>query len=130
MAKAPAARREPPLPDRADAAIRAHPKGAALYAGACAMCHEPGAPMVVAGRPVLPLGTQFHEHTPRDMIQTILQGVAPPVGAHGPYMPAYAGTLSDEQVAQVVAYLQTRHGTVRWDDLEDEVARARKEGKP
>jgi mono/diheme cytochrome c family protein len=130
MAKAPAARREPPLPDRADAAIRAHPEGAALYAGACAMCHEPGAPMVLAGRPVLPLGTQFHEHTPRDMIQTILQGVAPPVGAQGPYMPAYASTLSDEQVAQVVAYLQTRHGTVRWDDLEKEVARARKEGKP
>jgi mono/diheme cytochrome c family protein len=130
MANAPAARREPPLPDRADAAIRAHPEGAALYAGACAMCHEPGAPMVVAGRPVLPLGTQFHEHTPRDMIQTILQGVAPPVGAQGPYMPAYASTLSDKQVAQLVAYLQTRHGTVRWDDLETEVARARKEGKP
>ena len=130
MAKDPAARREPPLPDRADAAIRAHPEGAALYAGACAMCHEPGAPMVVAGRPVLPLGTQFHEHTPRDMIQTILQGVAPPVGAQGPYMPAYASTLSDTQVAQLVAYLQTRHGTVRWDDLEKEVARARKEGKP
>jgi mono/diheme cytochrome c family protein len=130
MAKAPAARREPPLPDRADAAIRAHPEGAALYAGACAMCHEPGAPMVVAGRPVLPLGTQFHEHTPRDMIQTILQGVAPPVGAQGPYMPAYASTLTETQVAQLVAYLQTRHGTVRWDDLEKEVARARKEGKP
>ena len=68
--------------------------------------------------------------SPRDMIQTILQGVAPPAGAQGPYMPPYASTLSDTQVAQLVAYLQTRHGTVRWDDLEKEVARARKEGKP
>lgn len=86
--------------------------------------------MMQAGRPALLLGTQFHEKTPRGTIQTILRGVSPPVGAQGPYMPGYAGTLTDGQVAEIVAYLQARYGTVRWDDLDKEVAKARKEGQP
>ncbi len=130
MADAPAARNEPALADRASAAAAAHPEGAVLFAGACATCHEPGAAMMVAGRPALPLGTQFHESTPRGVIQTILKGVSPPVGAQGPYMPAYGGTLTDGQVAQIVGYLQARYGSVRWDDLDKEVANARKEGQP
>ena len=128
MAGAPASRREPALPDRKAAATRAQPEGEALFAGACASCHEPGAPMIVAGRPPLPLGTQFHETTPRDLIQTILHGVSPPVGARGPYMPPYRGTLTDAEVAHLVAYLQARYGSVRWADLDKEVAKARKEG--
>jgi nicotinate dehydrogenase subunit B len=130
LAKAPAARHEPALADNKAAATRAHPEGAALFAGACAACHEPGAPMMQAGRPPLPLGSQFHEQNPRDMIQTILRGVSPPVGAQGPYMPAFDGTLSDAQVAEITGYLQARYGTVRWGDLQKEVAKARKEGQP
>ena len=130
LAAAPATLREPALADAKSAATRAHPEGAALFAGACASCHEPGAPMMTAGRPPLPLGTQFHEATPRDMIQTIIHGVSPPVGARGPYMPGFSGTLTDAQIAQVAAYLQARYGTVHWGDLDKEVTKARKEGQP
>jgi nicotinate dehydrogenase subunit B len=130
MATAPAARAEPPLPDRKAAATAAQPQGAALFMGACSTCHEPGAPMMVAGRPALPLGSQFHEATPRDLIQTILKGVSPPVGAQGPYMPAFGATLTDGQIAQVVAYLQVRYGSTRSPQLERDVAKARKEGQP
>ncbi|WP_298813854.1 cytochrome c [uncultured Sphingomonas sp.] len=130
MRQAPAARAEPPLPDRRASATRAHPIGARLYEGACAVCHEPGAPMVVAGRPLLPLGTPLHEDNPRDTIQIILQGLRPPVSASGPYMPAYADALNDAQIAEIVAYLQARHGTgPAWKDLPAEVAKARKEGE-
>lgn len=129
LAGAPASRHEPALPDRKPAATTVQPEGAALFAGACAACHEPGAPMIVAGRPPLSLGTQFHENNPRDLIQTILHGVSPPVGARGPYMPAFRGTLTDAQVAKVVAYLQARYGSVRWSNLDREVAKARKEGQ-
>ncbi|MGI4879295.1 MAG: c-type cytochrome [Janthinobacterium lividum] len=130
LAGARAARREPALADRKLAATRAHSEGAALFAGACAVCHEPGAPMMIAGRPPLQLGTHFHEATPRDLIQTIIHGVAPPVGGRGPYMPGFSGTLTDAQVAQVTAYLQARYGTVGWGDLDKEVAKARKESQP
>lgn len=130
LAKAPAARHEPALPDHEVAATRAHPQGAALFAGACAVCHAPGVPMMQAGRPALPLGSQFHQQTPLDMIQIILRGLSSPAGTQGPYMPAFGDTLSDAQVAEVAAYLQARYGTVRWPDLNKNVAKARKEGQP
>jgi mono/diheme cytochrome c family protein len=86
--------------------------------------------MVVAGRPVLPLGTPLHEDNPRDTIQIILQGLRPPVTASGPYMPAYADALTDGQVAEIVGYLKARHGSgPAWNDLEKEVAKAREEGR-
>lgn len=130
MRDAPASRREPPLLDRRALASQRHPVGARLYDGACAVCHEPGAAMMVAGRPALPLGTPLHEDNPRDTIQVILQGVRPPVSARGPYMPAYADALDDRQVAEIIAYLQARHGTgPAWRDLEKDVAKARKEGE-
>ena len=130
LSKAPAARREPELIDRSAGAARTHPQGAALFRGACAACHEAGAPMMQAGRPALSLGTQFHELTPLSTIQTIIRGVRPPVGAQGPYMPPFGQTLTDRQVADIVAYLQARYGTVQWDDLDKQVAKARKEGQP
>jgi mono/diheme cytochrome c family protein len=94
------------------------------------VCHEPGAAMMVAGRPALPLGTPLHEDNPRDTIQIILKGLRPPVSARGPYMPAYADALDDRQVAEIVEYLQARHGSgPAWKDLERDVAKARKEGE-
>ena len=63
-------------------------------------------------------------------IQVILKGLKPPVAPRGPYMPAFADALDDRQVAEVVAYLQARHGTgPAWPDLEKDVAAARKEGE-
>jgi mono/diheme cytochrome c family protein len=109
MRDAPAARAEPSLPDRRASASQRHLVGAGLYDGTCAVCHEPGAAMMVAGRPVLPLGT-LHEDNPHDTIQIILQGLRPPVSARGTYVPAYADALEDRQVAEIVAYLQARHG--------------------
>jgi mono/diheme cytochrome c family protein len=130
MRAAPAARAEPRLPDRRALARQRHPEGARLYDGACAVCHEPGAAMMVAGRPALPLGTPLHEANPRDTIQVILKGLKPPVAPRGPYMPAFADALDDRQVAEIVAYLQVRHGTgPAWPDLEKDVAAARKEGE-
>ena len=130
MRGAPATRTEPSLPDRRALASRRHAEGARLYEGACAVCHEPGAAMMVAGRPALPLGTPLHEENPRDTIQIILKGLHPPVAPRGPYMPAFADALDDRQVAEIVAYLKMRHGTgPAWTDVEKDVAKARKEGE-
>lgn len=126
MRDARASRREPPLPDRAAAAARAHPQGQALFAGACATCHEPGAPMMVEGRPALPLGTPLHEDYADDTVNIILHGLEPPVGRSGPYMPAYKDALTDEQVAEIVRYMRVRYGSgPDWPDLEGTVAEAR-----
>ena len=131
MRDAPAARHEAALSDRPAEAARRFPEGATLFAGACAACHEPGAAMMVAGRPALALGSSLHQTNPRNTIQIILKGLPPPVRARGPYMPAYGPALDDRQVAALVGYLQARFGTgAAWNDLEGEVAKARKAGTP
>jgi mono/diheme cytochrome c family protein len=117
-----------PPPDRAAQAAQAHPVGATLYAGACATCHDPGAPMMLQGRPVLQLGTPLHEDDPRDVIQIILQGLKPPTGPAGPTMPAFADSLTNNQVAELTAYLRSRFSDrPAWRNLPAAVAKARKE---
>ncbi|WP_221766428.1 cytochrome c [Sphingomonas ginkgonis] len=127
-----ASRAEPQLPDRAEAAARAHPLGAATFAGACAACHGEGAPMMVQdGRPALPLGSPLHEDNPADTIQIILKGLAPPLGRTGPIMPSFAASLTDAQVAELVGYMKARWGTgPDWPNLERAVGRARKGKAP
>ena len=131
MRQAPAGRVEPALADRAAEAARAHPQGAALFTGACAACHQPGAPMMVEGGPPLPLGSPLHESNPRDTIQIILKGLNPPTGSAGPYMPAFGDAFGDAQIAEIVAYLHARYGSAaQWQGIAKEVAKARKEGQP
>lgn len=119
--------RSPAIDRGAEAAAR-HPQGAALFAGACAGCHDAGAPMMRLGRPALTLGTPLHEDDPRDTIQIVLQGLDPPVGAAGPSMPAFASSFTDAQVAEIAAYLRTRFSDrPAWSKLPAAVKAARKE---
>ncbi|HEY4170221.1 MAG TPA: cytochrome c [Reyranella sp.] len=128
MADAPASKQDQPQPvDRLTVAQQQHPEAAALYAGACATCHDPGAPMMQLGRPVLSWGTPLHEDNPHDTVRIILQGLTPPGGASGPTMPAYADMLSDQQVQELAAYLRTRFtNKPAWSDVPAAVAEARK----
>jgi nicotinate dehydrogenase subunit B len=118
-------------PDREAEAARRHPAGAAIFAGACAGCHDAGAPMMLAGRPALQLGTPLHEASPRDVIAIILRGLQPPVGGAGPTMPAFADDFSDTQLAELAGYLHDRYGPeAAWPrDVTAEVASARREAK-
>ena len=114
--------------DRAGPAGRDHPEGAALFAGACAACHEAGAPMMLQGRPALQLGSPLQEPAPRNVILMIRQGLNPPVGRSGPYMPAFGGTFTDGQMAELVAYLRERFSDrPPWPNVAAEAGRARKE---
>jgi mono/diheme cytochrome c family protein len=129
MRPSPAGQGRTAIADHAEAAARAHPQGASLYAGACAACHEPGAPMMAEGRPPLPLGTPLHEADPRDTVQIVLKGLKPPLGGAGPYMPEFASTLTDGQVAEIAAYVRARFSDrPAWSNLTAAVAKARREG--
>ena len=129
MAHAPAAQGAPPPADKGTVADASHPEAAVLFAGACAVCHEPGAPMMQEGRPPLAWGTPLHEDTPNDAIQIIVHGLAPPAGRSGPTMPAYGQSFSDRQLGDIVAYLRARYtDKPPWPDIPRAVAEARKEG--
>ncbi|HEX3407940.1 MAG TPA: cytochrome c [Caulobacteraceae bacterium] len=110
------------------AAAAARPEGARLFAGACANCHDAGAPMMNEGRPDLTLGSPLHETDPADTVLIILQGLKPPAERDGPSMPAYAAAFSDQQVAQIAGYLRARYTSdPPWPgELTRAVAKARK----
>ena len=113
--------------DQGNAADAAHPEAAVLFAGACAACHEPGAPMMQEGRPPLAWGTPLHIDTPDDTIRIIMHGLAPPAGRSGPTMPAYGENFTDRQLADVAAYLRARYtDKPPWLDIPQAVAQARK----
>lgn len=77
--------------------------GEGIYAQYCASCHGP-----VDGRPILqvapPHGDSGHtwHHPDRLLYQWTLD--KPPLAT---VMPAFRGTLSDEQVLQVLAYIKS-----------------------
>jgi nicotinate dehydrogenase subunit B len=127
MAQAPAAQGPPPS-DKDNVADAAYPEAATLFAGACAVCHEAGAPMMQEGRPPLAWGTPLHEEAPNDTIQIIVHGLAPPTGRSGPTMPAYGESFSDRQLADIAAYLRARYtDKLPWPNVPQAVAEARKE---
>ncbi len=132
MADAPAAKQDTPEPlDRFDVARDKHPEAAALFAGACAVCHEPGAPMMQQGRPPLAWGTPLHADNPHDTVQIILKGLVSPAGPTGPSMPAYADLLDDRQVADLAAYLRSRFTEKpAWPDVGGAVTKARQGDGP
>jgi mono/diheme cytochrome c family protein len=128
MADAPASRQDQSQPiDRLSVAQQQHPGAAILFAGTCAACHEPGAPMMQLGRPALSWGTPLHEDNPHDTVRIIMQGLTPPAGASGPTMPAYADMLSDWQIQDLAGYLRARFtDKPAWSRVSAAVAEARK----
>ena len=127
MAQAPAAQQDKSEPtDRQTVAQQAHPEAAALFAGACAVCHEPGAPMMQQGRPPLAWGTPLQADNAHNTVRIIMEGLASPAGLIGPTMPAYADLLDDRQLRELTAYLRTRFTDKSpWSDIGAAVAQAR-----
>lgn len=113
--------------DHAEAAAQAHPQGAALFTGACAGCHGPGARMAgEAGRAPLSFVTAIQGDDPLNAVNAILQGLQAPVGGARPLMPAFADSLTDPQVAEIAAYVRARYtDRPAWSGLERTVRAAR-----
>src|SRR5262249_26061190 len=96
--------------------------GAAIFAGACATCHNAtGMTQYVKPMP-LALSSALTAPDPRNLIHIIVEGIWPPEGSAGPLMPGFAGALTDRQIADLAAYLRTRY-TQRpaWRDLDGAV---------
>jgi len=100
--------------------------GAAVYAGACADCHDQGRHASSGGALHLALGTAMTIPTSANLIRITLEGIQPPDSEPGRWMPGYADALTDEQVKDLVTFIRAHFGREPpWPDVADELRKAR-----
>jgi mono/diheme cytochrome c family protein len=104
--------------ERAASAKAMH--GNPIYDGSCADCHNRGRGEQ-GGALELPLGTALTIPTPRNLAYIIREGIVPPDGERGAWMPAFAGMLTDEQLTDLLIYLRALSGQPAWPDVAREV---------
>ncbi len=127
MANAPNAQAHGAALDKRSIADQTHPEGATLFAGACATCHDAGAPMMQQGRPPLAWGTPLQEDTPHDTLHVIVSGLAPVAGRAGPTMPAFGADFTDHQLVEIAAYLRARFTDLApWRNVEQAATEVRR----
>ena len=103
--------------------------GNAIYAHACVSCHEKdgsGAPRIY---PPLPGNALLQSADPSSTLRIILDGAQSLTTQRAPNkgsMPAYAGQLSDQQIADVTNYIRNSWGNAASLVTADQVAKARK----
>jgi mono/diheme cytochrome c family protein len=88
-------------------AADAHASGAAIYAAACASCHDGSRPPPYGGID-LALSTGPSGPNLRNVINVILWGLPALDEQRRPIMPGFAGTLNDRQLADLLAYIRAR----------------------
>lgn len=99
--------------------------GEAIFQGACATCHAAGSPLVIAGQLLLPHTRAITDDDPTGAIGIILLGRFPPPEERGPWMPSFAATLNDAQIADVLDWLRQSAGKPPWPDLAQRVQTTR-----
>lgn len=105
--------------------------GANLYNAACASCHYNSGPMPLLVRPELGLNSALTAADPSTLIQIILHGIGVNEGLPGTMMPGFSQSLTDQDVAQLAAWLRShRTNQPPWPDLEKQVATLRSKTHP
>jgi mono/diheme cytochrome c family protein len=105
---------------------RASATGAAIYAAACASCHETNRALPYGGVN-LALSTAFSASDARNAANIVLAGIRPVAGERSPIMPGFAASMSDAQIAALLDYLRSRFSNQpAWAGVEKAVADARR----
>jgi len=115
---------------QAQTGSRAGGRGAEIYAGACAACHDRGREAGSGGALPLALGTAMTIPTSSNLLHIVLEGIAPPRDGAGRAMPGFADALTDAQVRDLAAYIRSEFGgAAAWTDVDDELKKIRQEKK-
>ncbi len=100
--------------------------GAAIYAAACASCHETDRALPYGGVN-LGLSTAISSPDPRNAINIVLSGVRPVAGERSPIMPGFAASMDDRQIVALLQFLRGRFSNQpAWTGVERAVADARR----
>ncbi len=130
-----------PVPDSPDlarqaqtliqtAAAKAPPPSAAQrqFEGSCGSCHHDGdGPQLLGLNQPLALNTNLHSERPDNLIRVILEGVQRPASRDIGFMPSFAQSLSDAQIAELAGWMRARYAPQQpaWQNLPEAVARVR-----
>jgi mono/diheme cytochrome c family protein len=99
--------------------------GAAIYAGACASCHDGTRPLPFGGVKLM-LSTAVTGESATNLIIVVLDGLHPSEGTAGAIMPGFSSTLTDGQLESLVAYIRSNLGAQPpWTGVETSVREAR-----
>src|SRR4051794_13142113 len=100
--------------------------GAAIYAAACADCHETSRPLPYGGVN-LGLSTAISASDARNAANIVLAGVRPIEGERSPIMPGFAESMDDGQITALLNFLRARFGKQPgWTGVEKIVQDARR----
>src|SRR4051812_18901965 len=100
--------------------------GAAIYAAACAGCHETDRPLPYGGVN-LGLSTAISAPDARNAANIVLAGVGPIEGERSPIMPGFAESMDDGQITALLNFLRARFGKQpAWAGVEKIVHDARR----
>ncbi len=80
--------------------------GAQVYQDSCARCHDLGRQPSSSGALRLPLAVALRLPEPDNLLLIVREGVHPPVGQSGRWMPAFDGVLSDAQIEALALWLR------------------------
>lgn len=112
-----------PAANEPDARMRL---GHETYVMACARCHDAGRASSSGAALQLQQAVALYDPDPRSLLHIVREGIAPPDGEPGRFMPGFATILNDEQLTALAAYLRRYGaGSEPWEDLEDSVKRTR-----
>ena len=100
--------------------------GAVIYAGACALCHEPTGQAFSAHGIALTASKVVAMPDARNLSRVILEGIDPPNASPAALMPGFGAALTDSQIAALMAYLRRSFSDQpAWSGLENTVREAR-----
>jgi len=107
-------------------ASKTNPAGAAIYAAACATCHETDRSPPYGGVNLV-LSTAIAGPDPRNVANIVLSGVRPVEGERSPIMPGFAASMNDGQISALLNYLRARFSNQPgWTGVEKTVEDARR----
>ncbi|SFC31475.1 c-type cytochrome [Massilia yuzhufengensis] len=115
-----------PAPAANDSDLERMRLGHAMYAMACASCHDAGRGASSGAALQLQQAVALYDPDPRSLVRIIRDGIAPPEGEPGRQMPGFATMMNDAQVVALAAYLR-RYGAQAeaWPELEQTVQKAK-----
>ncbi len=100
--------------------------GATVYANSCAACHDAGREFSSNTALRLPLAVAMHLSDPRNLVHIIREGIEPPDGQTGLWMPPFEGSLTDEQLTALVIWLRRQcTDAPPWTDVAGAVKQVR-----